>query len=649
MTIKLLNTLKRQNIRRAMGYGSLWLLFTLWLRLCLPESLMGWERHQLFRFSAEYLTFFAPKPYPILLYVQAFFTQFYLYPLLGAAVISGLLTLGISAWYNLTGRYWTGLIWAAFMLPAIPYFNLLWILVWLVLLGGAVLIDRTRLPAGGRLGLTAGLTFIATLILQENVVFALVFWSLLNGICTRSWRNGLYGLAATLFGAGAGFGLSAWICYPYFHTIYWKQFSLLRFSTFNLLPFPALFFDCPICIRLWIYGGSLIGLCLPLSSLTTKTRIVVNWGKTLWKHICLASTAFVLLLGAAYLNLRYQTEDFFLLDRLTAQRQWQKATEISEQSFLQRAKPESRGSLPPFGRSRIGKLGIQPAPFASDIEELAMVSTLKISLLADRQATNRIFAYNGCYYLPLLFPDNILHSPVPHHMAFFYTDNGFYAEALHILYDLVTCQHISTAVLEPLLWNSVVTGDYEPCRKFIRLFEQSLFHRDIARRYTAYLADTAQTAQRPEIAAARTQLSAHNHTVLGYQPDDNIHFRLQHEADNAAVYEYALTLWMVYKNHGRILTELPKIRQYYRILPIHIQEAVLANFPADRLDEVPDDLHPGIKARYAGFLQTYTLYQNGYTSFQKLRQSFEDTYWYHLYFNDFKPLNPQPSGKGGEI
>ena len=57
--------------------------------------MMGWERHQLFRFSADYLMQFSIQPYPILLYIQAFFTQFYLYPLLGAAVMGGLLVSGM--------------------------------------------------------------------------------------------------------------------------------------------------------------------------------------------------------------------------------------------------------------------------------------------------------------------------------------------------------------------------------------------------------------------------------------------------------------------------------------------------------------------------------------------------------------------------
>ena len=610
---------------------------------------MGWERYQLFRFSADYLTFFSTKPYPILLYLQAFFTQFYLYPLLGAAVISGLFALGVGAWHRLTGRFWTGLVWTAFMLPLLPYFNLLWVLVWLVLLGGGLLIHLRRLSTAGRLALTAGLALAGTFILQENVVFALLFWSLIGGLRTRSWQNGLYGLAAGLVGAGAGFGLSIWPGYPYFYTIHLKNWTIISLSGSDMLPFPALFFGCPQILRVWTYVGSIAGLCFPLTNLIFKKDPVDNRKKTRFKHIGLAATVSMLLLSAAYLNLRYQTEDFLLVDRLTAQGQYQKAIETAEQSFFQRANPENRGAYTPLKRSRIGKLGIHPAPFQNDLEEHSMVSTLKINLLADKQATSRIFTYNGSRYFPLLFPDDILHSSVPHYMAFFYTRHGFYAEALHILYDLVTSKYISTAVLEPLLWNSVVVGDYEPCRKFIHFFEQSLFHKDIARRYAAYLADTAQTARQPEIAAARLQLADRNHRVLAYQPDDNIYFRLLYGSDNATAYEYALALWMVYKNHNRILAELPKIRQYYQTLPTHIQEAVLACFPAENLDEVPEGIDPWIISRYSMFLQTYGLYKSGYTSFKKLRKGFEDTYWYHLYFNEFKPIDSHPSGKGGEI
>lgn len=665
MTIHLLDILKRQHIHRAMGYGGLWLLFTLWLRLCLPESLMGWERHQLFRFSSEYLTYFSIRPYPILLYLQAFFTQFYVFPLLGAAMVSGMLVAGLAAWHRLTGRHWTGLVWAAFMLPLLPYFNLLWLLVWLILLGGGLLINLRRLPFAGRLGLTAGLTLAAVFLLQENAVWAVAFWSVVFGLRMRSLRQALYGFGTALIGATVGLGLIIRAGYPFFYTQYLSQWPLLNALFYRFNCFPSMLFTCPAFIRIWMYTGLAISISLPAAVLlpTPKPKPTLRFKRFLIKKFLLqygltGLTVSVLLTAAAYLNLHYQAEDFYLVDRLGGEARWAEATDAAELAFFQRARPEAAtGRLRAHflrghhrhARTMAGRLGIKPVPFQDNLEENYMADMLKTCLLANRQATNKLFAYNGSYYFPVLFPVEIIHSPSSYFMALYYTQNGLHAEALHILYDLVTSKHISTAVLEPLLWNSVIVSDYAPCRKFIRLFEQSLFHRNIARRYTACLSDTAQTSKKPEIAAARMVLSARDHTVWAYQPDDNIHFRLQHEAENAAVYEYALALWMVYKNHERILTELPKIRRYYKTLPIHIQEAVLANFPAARLDEVPNDLHPGIKARYAAFLQAYTLYRNGYTSFQKLKKDFEDTYWYHAQFNDFKPLSSRPSGKGGEI
>ncbi|MDE6515244.1 MAG: hypothetical protein K2L03_04330, partial [Bacteroidales bacterium] len=614
--------------RNALWYGGFWLLLTLWLRLALPESMMGWERHQLFHFSADYLMHFSIQPYPILLYIQAFFTQFYLYPLLGAAVMGGLLVSGMGAWHRLTGRYWPGLIWVAFMLPTLPYFNLLWVLVWLVLLGGALLISLRGLPTGGRLGVTAACGLLGTLLIQENIVLALVFWSLIGGLRTRSWRNGLYGLAATVIGGIMGLA-AVRLGYPFFHPDDLLKWSLLRFQLFSFLPFPAGFFICPICIKVLIYISLPILLYIPLVVQWQKPNRVLKWG------IIILLTG--LLIATAYLNLRYQNEDFYLVDRLGITGRWHEATEVAEFAFFERARPEAAGTHRSLflrggqqrARTASGRLGIRPAFFQDAVEEGYMASMLKVCLLADKQATNKLFAYNGSYYFPLLFSEELLHTPIAYLMAQYYTQNGLYAEALHVLYDLVTSHRISTAVLAPILWNSVVVGDYAPCRKFIRFFEQSLFHRDIARRYTAYLADTAWTARQPEIIAARQYLSTHNHTVLSYFPDDNTHFRLQHEANNPAVYEYALALWMVYKNHDRILAELPNIRQHYRVLPLHIQEAVLANFLPENLDEAPADIHPGIKARYMAFQQAYGLYQNGYLSFQKLKKGFEDTYWYH--------------------
>lgn len=634
MTTDLSNTLnKRQRyLRNALWYGGFWLLLTLWLRFALPESMMGWERHQLFRFSAEYLTFFSIYPYPVLLYIQAFFTQFYLYPLLGAAVISGLLVVGMGAWRRLSGRYWTGLVWAAFMLPLIPYFNLLWILVWLVLLGGGLLINLRGLSTGWRLAVTTACGLAGGLLIQENVTLAIVFWSLVSGLRTHSWRDGLYGLAAGLVGSGIGL-LLVRLCYPFFHPADLTEWSLLRLRVFSLFTYPVGFFYCLIFIRILTYIGlPILMIALPLTALLPQQTAK-------WKRITALTLAGLLAMAAAYLNLRYQVEDFYLVDRLAAEGHWDEAADVAEYAFIERARPRENTTVftlkrPHHTRTAAARFGVKPASFYDIQEEGAMGDILKISLLANRQATNKLFAYNGSFHFPLLFPLEILHSPSSYMMAFYYTQHGLYAEALHLLYDFVTMGRINTAMLKPLLWNSVVVGDYEPCRKFIRFFEQSLFHKDIARRYAAYIDDTAWTARQPEIIAARKYLSTCNYSVLAYQPDNNIAFCLPYEGGNRAVYEYALALCLVYKDHGRILAELPKIRQTYPKLPLHIQEAVLANFTLTHLDEAPDDIHPGIKARYKAFMQAYGLYMNGYISFRKLRKQFEDSYWYHAMFNE---------------
>lgn len=671
MTLRFSHPARRKSLFPICSYGGSWLLLTLWLRLCLPETLMGWERHQLFRFSAEYLTFFTTRPYPVLLYVQAFFTQFYLYPLLGAAVIAGLLTLGIGAWHRLTGRFWTGLIWAALMLPLLSYFHLLWLLTWLVILGGTCLLTAGRhWPQTGRWGLTAGLAFAAAWILQENVLWAVLFWGLTIGINLRSARHSLYGLVAGTVGAALGIGLLVWIGYPFYYRQFLMQWQLLNPFFWQLHDFPTNLLSMPPVIMAWVYAGLGVSFLLPwMASLsqhiTNRTSAsgqapTAERSKRLssrrslsapWRHNLRRGAGILLLitlwLGSLFLNLRYQMEDFFLVDRLESTYHWAEAREAAELAFFQRARPEAvQGIRHHFLRDQrhrsktaAGRLGIRPEAFLSSEEECFMADMLKIALLGDRQATSRLFAYNGSYYFPLLFPNNILDAASSYVMARYYTSQGYYAEALHLLYDFVTCKRISTAVLEPLLWNSVVTGDYVPCRKFIRFFEQSLFHRDIARRYTAYLADTAATAQRPEVAAARTLLSSHNHTVAAYMPDLNTQFRLRHEADNATVYEYALCLWMIHKNHPRILQEWPKIRRYYTTPPIHLQEALLTNFTPDMMADLPEGLTPGIVERYVDFFQMHMMYQNGYVSFRKIQQGFEDTYWFHLVFNDFKSIN----------
>lgn len=654
MPIDLSHTPKRQtHLRNALWYGGFWLLLTLWLRLALPESMMGWERHQLFRFSADYLTFFSSQPYPVLFYLQAFFTQFFLYPLLGAAVISGLLALGTGAWHRLTGRFWTGLVWVAAMLPLLPYFNLLWVLFWLVVLSGGLLVKALAharkglwLPCTG----LAGLGFLSLPLLQEQAVWAVLFWSLVYILEKRSVKNGLYAITALLSGGGIGLGLLLGAAYPHYCAPHLGSWTMLSQDIITWQGFPSVYFIPPAVVRLWIYIGGGLCLTLPLARLMPAKPFERRWTRIAGWAVVAA-----LCLSAAYIPLRCQMEDFYKTDRLGGEGRWHEAAITAERAFLQRARPESlpRPTRPVFEENRqrnaLSKcLSPRPVRAQNMFEESFLADMLKISLLADRKATSYLFAYNGSLHFPILFSEEILRYPSTYIIACYYASQGFYAEALHLFYDFVTSGRICPTVLEPILWNSVVVGDYAPCRKFIRLFEQSLFHRDIARRYTAYLADTAQTAKIPEIAAARQRLSAYDYTVWGYLPDNAIYSRLKYDGNNAAVYEYALCLWMVYKNHPRILAEWPKIRRFYpKSVPVHLQEAVLANYDPAGLENMPEDIDPAVATRYTDFCMAYDLYQKGYLPFETLTKDFKDTYWYHFAFAKIKTLEQLTSEGGG--
>lgn len=622
--------------RNALWYGGFWLLVTLWLRICLPESMLAWERHQLFRFSVEYLTFFCTQPYPVLLYLQAFFTQFYVDPLLGAAVISGLLTLGVAAWYRLIGRWWPAFVWAALMLPLLPYFNLLWVLVWLVLLGGALLIARPCLPATGRRGLTAGLAFTATLLLlQENVVVAVLFWAVIDGYGSYSWRNGLYNLLAGIAGAAIGIGLLLWQGYPFYDTFFLTCWPLLSARLNFIDLFPSFVFSCPPLILILLYGG--LGICLGLPFIAQQLKWTARWA---------IPASLLLGLCTAWVNLRYHMEDLLTSERLLLENRPLEALDIAELTFFQRARSKATGPHPSYflhnkrqrARNLGGKLNIPPAPFHNGFEEEYTVDLLKISLVASKQGSDRLFLYTSSPLFPFLFPESVNHSVAPFLLGPFYTQNGFYAEALNLLHDRLTGRRVSRAVLELLLWNGVVTEAYAPCRKFIRFFEQSLFHRDIAHHYTIYLADTAQTALQPEIQAARRLLPDRNHAVMPYQPDANCVARLNAGFRTDVIFEYGMLNFLTYKDHEKILGLLPIVREYYPTLPTHIQEAILACFPPERLQEVPDGIAPYLKTRYVQFLQAYQLYENHQISFKKLQKEFEGTYWYHLIFNEIHKI-----------
>ncbi|MEG2238979.1 MAG: DUF6057 family protein [Bacteroidales bacterium] len=599
------------------------------------ETLGTLEQNQLFRFSADYFLSFSSKPYPILLYIQAFFTQFYYYPALGAGVIC------LICWFffvsirfivqrNLPAFY-TASLWAfaliAAYLPLFAYTNLMWLLVGVFISAGACLWSAFR-RSSLRYGLMALVLLLLTAILQETVLLALIFYVVLELSSSKSWIK-----TGVALGVGITTILSAYFLIPfsgYIYRFYFTACHLEQFHTGYLFDYPlSIQLDIPFSIRCYLAVFCGLLCFFPLFNFVRIPKR--NFFLWLFPIIGIGSLFPAWALRDARLEVLYQAEKY------AYRGQWNKVDKICTHYY---------DHTIPFQESFFAEL---------------MADYTKLSLVANKSLCDKLFLYPKPYF-PLLYPEAITYRPATHIFFPFYAYCGFYADALHYGYDLITTGNVNARILKQLILVNFIVGDYAPNYKFVALLEQSLFYRSLAKTYRSWLEHPAVLDTMPYFQSKRTFLKGDNYSLNSYFPDLAFRTHQLHCPLNAYAYDYNLALMLLEKRHDLVYKALPQLQLFhYPYLPRHIEEAILVykNYLVPggkhtRLEILNQyffgyRLHIETVNRYEAFIKAYQIYLYGGISFAQLEQDFGNTYWFHFLFNTISLINTTSVPKGKEV
>lgn len=596
------------------------LLMGLWafFAFALPEVLTFWEKNQLFRFTSEYWHFFDHEPFGRLLYLHTFLIQFNYYPWLGAIIHALLFSLTAFLLNRCLGTkeckvMLPGFVFAALLLPSVVNFELLFPLVAILALGGALFWLRLKnhvFKYGSQVIILAILTFW----LHEYVIWACLLYIALDfrHIRQRGEAFRLVFLLPALYGTAISFGIGTILFQPYDFISY---NSLLKFAGNAFSPsagIPYAYFKPGLTVYICL-GSAAIFSWLSSFHIPSKTRSFA------WIASWLAMT------GCAFITKRQAEfiESFQKVDKLCREYRWHDALRTIDSEWDKRWNASNKKTQRLF------------------------YGQTKLALLASRQATNRLFTYPQPVF-PMLFPLDMANQPENIILPTYYTFAGGFSESLHLSYDLVTCHAISANVLSSVIINSLIVNDTIPAYKLTYLLEKSLFYRKHA---TIYKNPTLRE-NLPEIQRGKRMLPSHNFGVGGYKPDMNSMARHFNQPENPYFYEYYLSVCLLYKLHQHIASELPTIKRFYQkgglfLAPRHIQEAILANFDYAPLRyNYPRNIE-GISQEtwndYWRFISDNQSYSNGNTPFTQLQRKWGHTYWFYDCYLKPVALNPSSS------
>lgn len=521
--------------------SSKWALVLLMLAWCyvsfFGETILLFQNDQyLFLYTRDYLNQFLNLPGGVGLWLSAFFTQFYYFPLLGAFVVSIIVTCTFLSLVALFKKFNTPnensfAILPSFILISIfqnyesSLLLMIAVLINLVVVRLYVAINRSWLR------LMLGIVVLIILYLSIGAFFWLfvVIATLIEVFVFKGYKSFIN---ATLL-------LAVSLLLPYF----------LALHHYYIFIEPAYLhpLKTKVVNSIWQLGIIITVMVLALlaSKFGSSLRLVLQ--KKYWlPHII---TALVFCMGVTYVVKNHNAKVSTILNIAQAgkNQQWDEVLEIAKQT---------------------------------NINNLLIPYYTNLALAHKGDILNQLFIYpqkagvKGLYHTW----ENNQHLK-QHGGAFFYS-LGYVNEAHHWAFESLVETGPVAPVLKDLVRCNLVMGKTKNAQKYINVLKQSLFHHQWAVDTEQLCRDTTLLSQTTWVQDKRNQIPSGDYfmDLKGYEKDLlNI---VQCTPNNKSALDYLIAFYLLSNQPEKVINNLDLIRTHYSTLPAAVQEVCVRHAPA---------------------------------------------------------------------
>ncbi len=558
------------------------------------------EQVQLFMLDKGYFLSFLSQPGGLMQYFSAFLIQFYLYPWLAALVVT------LSAF---------GVFLASRMfLKRIGMPGLLW----------ALLPPLFIAAQQGHHTYLVGSTIAFMLV----VFYASLYFSLANSIFRYVYSTAGWSLLYVITGAYAFIAIAAIVLYEIFYrrSPVYAPSVILILVTGGLAPILAarfLWYSNPAetwanLLPLNIHTSArfaMYALILWFPVIMTLhvriARMTHQFGKSIVIHkwqSALAGCMVIILAGWWIQKKAYdaKTEILLGIDHSIQQHDWSMALKLSSRY------PGSNRMVTYFTNMALYEKG----------------------WLGDRMFNYRQMGSQGLY---LNWKNT--------NLASFFGSELYYRlsytnEAFRWAFEAMVSEGLNPRSLKQLALTSIINGDRPVAMKYLDLLEKTIFYRNWALKYKAYLQDTGSLAMDPELAARM-------HLSIGqdFWADDS-HFDalmstlLDNHPDNRMAFEYYMASQLLDLNYSGFASNLTRLKEfgYFRI-PRTYEEALLIYMALYKKNAIPYGytISDKTRVRFANYMRALSQYGNDRRAAAKaLFNQYGNTFWYYASFEKGK-------------
>jgi hypothetical protein len=557
------------------------------------------EQVQLFRFKLDYFTAFLDRPGGFSEYCGAFLTQFFLFPLIGPAIVTlaGLATylvsLQIFRKFKVPGILWPLI--PVMMLVALHsdyLYKLGYSIGLLISLAYAAVCLKIR---NDKIRLTAG--FIGFLILYPLTgvfSFLALILFLLNEL--------FYSKSKYKYLIVFGYLLSI-ILIPY---LFWRYVYLVPLPETWLIPLnsPGNNYSRVTLALLLGYFPFVIAI-VHLYAVYHKHELKpYNWG---WKNV-LGGLIIIAILSAFIKKYSAdpKTEIILKIDHYIQKSDWRNTLEQCSKY------PEPNRMVTYFTNLALlksGNLG----------EQMFHYNQVGPSGLSLPWTANNLIPFFGC--------------EIFYHL-------GYNNEAYRWAFEAMEMNGQCPRLLKRLVMTSLINGDFKIAEKYLNQLHQSLYYKNWAEHYLKMVNNPELLNSDKEIAEKRELIVNSDFFAGSGNSQLGLEKLLENHPHNKMAYEYYLANLLLSKDMATFAKEISRLKELgYKDIPVHFEEAILWYIGYSKQNIIPEGY--GIRNSTLQRFKAYTYAYSAYKGSAELRaqsmvKEFGTTFWFYFHF-----INPQ--------
>ena len=220
--------------------------------------------------------------------------------------------------------------------------------------------------------------------------------------------------------------------------------------------------------------------------------------------------------------------------------------------------------------------------------------------------------------------------------GYFYWSLGIINEAQRWAYEYMVMHGNTPEGLKMLIKTELINGNYKVARKYISILNQSVFYRDVARKYEKLLFDDEAILKDSELGRKRQMKTKQDFFVMVENPLANLNLILAADSTNRIAAEYLFAWLLLQKDFENVTKLLPLLKSAgFDRIPKNIEEAIVA-FSLLNLKKYPEfegfEINPQTVIRFNDYYKIFQQNSGNKEQAQRALRDYSDTYWYHVVF-----------------